>query len=188
MTKFSAVILAGGQGSRMGHANKGLQTYRGKKLIEHVIDRLSTQVDDIVISANENQDEYLALGYPVVADIEPSQGPLSGILSAASRAQHNQLFITACDMPNLPINIVRELSKAGSPIVMTRSNKGIEPLICTVDREALNQIATCLSQDNYSVMNWLRRVDAKTKSLVHLGPETFYNINTLEELKRSSEN
>ena len=98
-----------------------------------------------------------------------------------------KLFITACDMPYLAHNLVDELRGEETNNVVAKSNKGIEPLMCTVDREALNQIATCLSQDNYSVMNWLKRVDAKAKSLVHLGPETFYNINTLEELKRSSE-
>ena len=184
MTKFSAVILAGGQGSRMGHANKGLQTYRGKKLIEHVIDRLSTQVDDIVISANENQDEYLALGYPVVADIEPSQGPLSGILSAASRAQHNQLFITACDMPNLPINIVRELSKAGSPIVMTRSNKGIEPLVSLVNQAAIQTIGDYLKDGQRSVVRWLESCGAVEYDAAFMEPEAFLNVNTLEDLNR----
>ena len=111
-----------------------------KQLIEHVIERLSNQVDDIVISANEDQGQYQTFGYPVVADVESSQGPLTGIFSAAAHTKHDQVFITACDIPNLPTNIVSELLKSDSPVVMTRSNKGIEPLVSLVNREAIQNI------------------------------------------------
>lgn len=186
-SSISGIILAGGKGSRMNHANKGLQLLDGLPLIAHVIERLKDQVDDIVISANAELETYEQFGFKVVPDLEDSKGPLSGIKAAAEHVKHDQVFITACDMPYLAHNLIDELRDEETSNVVAESNKGIEPLMCTVDREALNQIATCLNQDNYSVMNWLRRVDAKTKSLVHLGPETFYNINTLEELKSSSE-
>lgn len=185
MTKVSAVILAGGQGSRMGHANKGLQTHRGKQLIEHVIERLSNQVDDIVISANENQGQYQTFGYPVVADVESSQGPLTGILSAAAHTKHDQVFITACDMPNLPTNMVSELLKSDSPVVMTRSNKGIEPLVSLVNREAIQNIEGYLASGQRSVARWLESCGAAEYDASALDPAAFFNVNTLDELKPS---
>ena len=40
---LSAVILAGGRGSRMGHSDKGLIMLAGRPLIEHVIERIAVQ-------------------------------------------------------------------------------------------------------------------------------------------------
>ena len=35
----TGVVLAGGQGSRMGGVDKGLQPFRGKPMVAHVIER-----------------------------------------------------------------------------------------------------------------------------------------------------
>ena len=56
--RVAAVILAGGQGRRMGGADKGLVEYRGRPLIEWVLEVLTPQVDELVISANRNLDTY----------------------------------------------------------------------------------------------------------------------------------
>ena len=66
--KISAIILAGGQASRMNHANKGLKTYRNNPLVSYVINSIASQVDDIVISANRDIEVYQQYGYPVIAD------------------------------------------------------------------------------------------------------------------------
>ena len=54
--QFSCIILAGGEGKRAGGSDKGLLLYKEKPLIEHVINTIKFQVDDIVISANRNID------------------------------------------------------------------------------------------------------------------------------------
>jgi len=45
----SAVILAGGRATRMGGDDKGWVPLAGKPLIEHVLDRLRPQVDEVLI-------------------------------------------------------------------------------------------------------------------------------------------
>jgi len=57
-TACSCIILAGGEGRRVGGNDKGLLPYKNKRLIEHVIERMSPQVTDIVISANRNIETY----------------------------------------------------------------------------------------------------------------------------------
>ena len=61
------MILAGGQGRRMGGVNKGLKLLRGKPLIAWVIERFSPQVDELLINANQDFDRYAQLGYRVRA-------------------------------------------------------------------------------------------------------------------------
>ena len=185
MTKVSAVILAGGQGRRMGHANKGLQTHRGKQLIEHVIERLSNQVDDIVISANEDQGQYQTFGYPVVADVESSQGPLTGIFLLQHIQNTIRFLLLHVICQTCRPDIVSELLKSDSPVVMTRSNKGIEPLVSLVNREAIQNIEGYLASGQRSVARWLESCGAAEYDASALDPAAFFNVNTLDDLKPS---
>ena len=80
--QITAVILAGGKGSRLGGQDKGLVNYKDKKLIQHVLDRIEPQVGDIIINANRNQDDYAKFDYPVISDeLSDFQGPLAGFLT-----------------------------------------------------------------------------------------------------------
>jgi len=44
VSSVTGLILAGGKGSRMGGVDKGLQTFRGKRLVDHVYERFAPQV------------------------------------------------------------------------------------------------------------------------------------------------
>ena len=180
--KVSGIILAGGKGTRMQNANKGLQVFEGRMLIESVISRLSPQVDEIIISANQDIVAYEKLGHQVVTDSGNSLGPLSGIQSAAQRTIHDNIFITACDMPYLPETIVAELLKENAPVTVAESNDGIEPLASLVNQTAIKLIDECLLEQRYSVVHWLTKCGAVTVPMQHLGKTAFFNINTLEEL------
>ncbi|MCC6212287.1 MAG: NTP transferase domain-containing protein, partial [Burkholderiales bacterium] len=54
MNSVTGIVLAGGQGRRMGGVDKGLQLLHGKSMVEHVLARLAPQVDEILINANQN--------------------------------------------------------------------------------------------------------------------------------------
>ncbi len=77
--EVTGLVLAGGQGSRMGGVDKGLQPFRGRPMVAHVIERLAPQVDELLINANRNSDEYARFGHRVIADeIAGFAGPLAG--------------------------------------------------------------------------------------------------------------
>ena len=116
--KVTGIILSGGAGTRFGGLDKGLQLYKNKALIEHVIERVSTQVDDLIICVNRNHQEYKKYGYGLISD-KPSmnqesidyQGPLAGITSAINFLRKSTLkaeqsiLISSCDSPELPIAV-----------------------------------------------------------------------------------
>src|SRR5438876_1412304 len=84
MSQVSGIVLAGGQGRRMGTVDKGLQLLRGKPMVEHVLERLAPQVDSLIINANQNPDSYATLAEPFGARIVPDRiggfaGPLAGL-------------------------------------------------------------------------------------------------------------
>ena len=105
------VILAGGQGRRMGGVDKALMPLAGRPLVGHVLDRFLPQVDQLLISANGDAARFAFTGCPVVADRVP-QGPLSGIHAAllqARAAGATHLVSTPVDTPFLPGDLVPQL-------------------------------------------------------------------------------
>ena len=68
--KIAGLILSGGEGRRMGGVDKGLQHFQNQPLVQHVIERLSPQVDALWISANRNMSTYADFGHPVFSDAE----------------------------------------------------------------------------------------------------------------------
>lgn len=110
--KIVGLILAGGEGRRMGYQNKGLLSLQGRRLVEHVIDRIAPQVDQLYLSANRDLDHYRTLGLPIISD-DPKWrglGPLAGIASLLPHLEENQrVQIVSCDGPFIPVDLVCRL-------------------------------------------------------------------------------
>lgn len=111
--KPTGLILAGGRGRRVGGRDKGLLPYRGRALVEWVLERLTPQAGEIFISANRNLDAYTRYGYPVLVDSLPEYpGPLAGIREGLKAATRDWLLAVPCDMPRLPLDCVERLLQA----------------------------------------------------------------------------
>lgn len=107
---IAAVILAGGRGTRMDGADKGLVEYQQRPLVEWVLDAIRPQVSEVLISANRNIDVYAQYGCCVVKDTLPDfTGPLAGLLAAMAVVNTPWLLVTPCDSPHLPENLAQKL-------------------------------------------------------------------------------
>jgi molybdopterin-guanine dinucleotide biosynthesis protein A len=110
---ITGVVLAGGQGRRMGGVDKGLKLLRGKPMVLWVIERFAPQVDEIIVNANQNLDAYRAFGHRVVPDaIGGYVGPLAGLHRGLSEARHELVATVPCDSPFLPSDLVARLGSA----------------------------------------------------------------------------
>jgi molybdopterin-guanine dinucleotide biosynthesis protein A len=113
--RIFGVILAGGEGRRMGGADKALVPLAGSSLLSHVIARFAPQVEGLALSATGAPDRFAAFGLPVLPDTTPA-GPLSGILSAliwgAARGATCVVSVPV-DGPFLPPDLVPRLCLAG---------------------------------------------------------------------------
>jgi molybdopterin-guanine dinucleotide biosynthesis protein A len=73
----------------MNGADKGLVLLQDNPLIQHVIARLTSQVDEILINANREIATYQAFGYPVLPDeTNDFLGPLAGFLLGLKHQRH----------------------------------------------------------------------------------------------------
>jgi molybdopterin-guanine dinucleotide biosynthesis protein A len=182
----SGIVLAGGLGRRMGGVDKGLQPLRGKAMVEHVLARLSPQVDEIIINANQNAETYARFGHRIVGDdIGGFAGPLAG-LHAGLKAAANPLVVTVpCDSPFLPADLVLRLHKElrNNQIAVAKTGTQAHPVFALVKKELLENLEAFLTGGG-------RKIDAWYSSLKYMEvlfddeADAFRNINTLEELKR----
>lgn len=97
--EITAVILAGGQASRMDGEDKGLIVFRELPLIAHVVNITKLKVSRILISANRNFEEYANFGKVISDDLEGYQGPLAGISKALKVCSTPYLLVLPCDSP-----------------------------------------------------------------------------------------
>lgn len=118
MTGIVGVVLAGGLARRMGGGDKGLIELEGRPILDHVLERLASQVDRIVINANGEPARLAGYGLPIVPDsIENFAGPLAGVLAGmewAARQRPDAAWIVtaATDTPFFPRDLVVRLQQA----------------------------------------------------------------------------
>src|SRR4051812_50149033 len=99
----TAIILAGGQSSRMG-TNKALLQLKGKTVIEGMVERLENIVDDILIVTNTFED-YAFLHLPMIEDKRKGKGPLAGMEAGLAATQTERNLIVAFDMPFILVEL-----------------------------------------------------------------------------------
>ncbi len=184
---ITGVILAGGQGRRMGDVDKGLQPFRGRALIERVIARLKPQVNEILINANQNQDRYRDYGYKVISDLVPNYaGPLAGLHSALSEASNELVLTVPCDSPFFPKDLAERLHTAlrgaSADVAVARTGYQPHPVFCLARRALLPNLDNFLQQGGRKIDAWYARLNAIEVAFDDQ-PDAFINLNTLEELK-----
>lgn len=186
---ITGIVLAGGQGRRMGNVDKGFVDFGGRPLVAHVIARLAPQVATIVVNANRNAERYAAFGYPVVADaVGGYAGPLAGLHAGLSAAKTDFVATSPCDSPFLPDDLVARLAGAfGAPIdiAVARTFDQPHPVFALARRSVLPHLTRFLESGGRKIDAWYA-----TLPMTEVGfddePDAFRNINTPAELAQNA--
>jgi molybdopterin-guanine dinucleotide biosynthesis protein A len=186
MTGVSGIVLAGGQGRRMGGVDKGLQPLRGRPMIEWVLERLGPQVAEILINANQNLDTYGKYGRRVVPDeIGGFAGPLAG-LHAGLKAAASPLVVTVpCDSPFLPADLVSRLQKSlgEKDLAVAKTGDQPHPVFSLMKRQVRESLEAFLASGGRKIDAWYAALKVVEVSFDDEA-DAFRNINTLEELRK----
>ena len=194
---ITAVILAGGRGSRMGGVDKGLQNFNGIPLVLHTLMRLSPQVGSLMINANRNLSAYESFGVDVWPDstgMGDFAGPLAGFVTAMERCETPYLLTVPCDTPLFPTDLVTRLSEA-----MTREHADFavaaaieegqlrpQPVFCLMSTDMLQSLLAFTRSGGRKIDAWTAQ---HTTVVVPFNLPTddanaFANANTLAELRQ----
>lgn len=192
---ITGVILAGGRGSRMGGADKGLQNFNGIPLALHTLMRLGPQVGHVMVNANRNLAAYESFGVDVWPDgsqMGEFAGPLSGFMTALERCETPYLLTVPCDTPLFPTDLVARLADA-----MARENADIavaaadedgqvrqQPVFCLMSTDLLESLVVFTKSGGRKIDAWtaLHHTVVVPFNGPHDDPRAFSNANTLAEL------
>ena len=181
--RIFGVILAGGQGRRMGGADKALMMLAGRPLLAHVRDRFEPQVEALALSANGDHSRFLKFGLPVLAD-GVAQGPLSGVLAAldwAATEGAEAVVSVSVDTPFLPGDLVPQLWLAGDGGLAVAESGGRVHPTCALWPVALrDDLRGWLACGEAKVMGFAARHGAARAGFPDAN--AFMNLNTPEDL------
>lgn len=195
--KWTGIILAGGQSSRMG-ANKALLELNGSAVLTHISNAIRPAVSRIIVATGSDEAIYNALGdedFECVKDVYPGKGPLAGLHAALSASRTEWNLVSACDMPLLQtsffsgMKILTEQYSTSNAIV-PRIEGRIHPLAGVYHRRVFPELEQCLVHDRLRVIRWLEEIGchfAEINELEHVGighaALQLSNMNTPDEFE-----
>lgn len=190
----SAVILAGGAGSRLGK-EKSLIEFDGRPLIQWSVEKLALLAEDVVVVARgpeqSRQLEDLIPDAAIACDGISGYGPVAGLAAGLEKARSEYVLAIGCDLPFLNVDVINllfEQAKGWEAAVPTRENGMMEPLHSVYKRDAL--LSACqraIERGERRIrvpLSMLRVKCVAVELLKNLDPEllTFFNLNTREDL------
>ncbi|MFW5329510.1 molybdenum cofactor guanylyltransferase MobA [Hydrogenophaga sp. ZJX-1] len=196
--QITALVLAGGRGSRMGGVDKGLQNFNGTPLALHTVLRLQMQagglIGDLMINANRNLSAYEAFGAPVWPDtLSDYAGPLAGFMTGLERCETPYLLTAPCDTPLFPLDLAQRLAQAfeddSTEIAMAAAREAdgqvrTQPVFCLMRVNLLESLVAFTQAGGRKIDRWTdqHRTVVVTFDQPDDDPRAFCNANTLAEL------
>ena len=188
---ITGLILAGGRGSRMGGADKGLQNHHGIPLAMHALLRLAPQVGHMLINANRNLAAYESMGVPVWPDSLPDYaGPLAGFLAGLEQCATPYLVTVPCDSPLFPEDLVERLAhgleSADAEIAMAATREAdvvqVHPVFCLMRTTLMESLVRFTQDGQRKIDRWTAQ--HHSLQVMFDDAHAFINTNTLAELQQ----
>lgn len=185
------VILAGGLARRMGGGDKPMREIAGQPILTHVMQRIGSQCDALVLNANGDAARFASFGLPVVADsIEGFAGPLAGILAGLdwAAAQHADWVVSvAGDCPFLPRDLVARFHEAQqseqADLVVAQSGGQAHPVVGLWKVALRNDLRHALVKENLrKIDRWTARYKLASVEWPVEPYDPFFNANAPEDL------
>jgi molybdopterin-guanine dinucleotide biosynthesis protein A len=184
---ITGLVLAGGQGRRMGGLDKGLQMLHGKPMAQWALERLAPQVGEVLVNCNQNLEAYARFGYRLVPDeIGGFAGPLAGLHAGLKTAAHALVVTVPCDSPFLPQDLVARLqSRLGdNDVAVAKTGSQAHPVFSLVRKDVLPNLEAFLTGGGRKIDAWYASLKTIEVSFDDEA-DAFRNINTLEELGKA---
>jgi molybdopterin-guanine dinucleotide biosynthesis protein A len=183
----SLLILAGGLSRRMGRDKAALPAGDGT-LLEHLVRRLAPTGDETIIAGGSLTPKIE--GVRLIEDRYPGLGPLAGIHAGLIAARFPEVFVVACDLPDVApalVALLRGLA-AGREAVVPRIDGQPQGTCALYQRTLAPHIEALLEAGERSVKSLLatcqvRYVDADEVRAVDPELRSFRNINTVADYR-----
>lgn len=193
------VLLAGGDSTRFGAADKSLASIDGIPMIQRAaaVLREATGLPPVVAAGSNPPASYrdvLASDIRFVPDAE-RPGPLAGIAGAADALDDPWLFAVATDMPRLDAGVVAWLLDRrddGLDAVAPVDAEGVPQPLCACYRTRAVRDALAADDSLVAPRDLLDRLDARLLAPADAPPDlrladALANVNTRADLRAAEE-
>ncbi len=180
----SMVVIAGGQGSRVGFRQKALLPYLGKPILESILSRINGQAGSVWINANAEIERYKQYTAHVFKDgYDGFLGPLAGMQAAWKHIKTDWAVFIPCDNPALPGDFVSRLIAAyqqhPAPIVVVHDGSRMQPLYLLMHRSMSSSLDDAIEKRHLSVNRWVKENVYAEADFSDCCPDAFQNMNSL---------
>ncbi|WP_243030435.1 molybdenum cofactor guanylyltransferase [Thermus altitudinis] len=183
---YSGAVIAGGLSRRFGE-DKALYPYRGKTLLQWVLDSLQGAGERFIVANRP----YEGFGVPVYPDLLSGADSLSGLHSALFHARYPWVAVAATDLPFLTPSywdfLFEKALASAYPVVVVHNPEGhLEPLMAFYHKDCLPQVERQIREGDFllrRVMEALGATQIPAEEVVaRFGAQVFLNANRKEEL------
>ena len=152
---ISGYVLAGGRSSRMGR-DKALLELAGKPLVEHAAIKLRRICSDFAVLSNNLELERFA---PLVCDLHPGCGPMSGLEAALAHASHDWSLVLPVDVPFVPTMLLyswaqstlRQGCDVGTRVALFTVEGVPQPTLVMLHQEIAPYLTAALAQGRFKL-------------------------------------
>jgi molybdopterin-guanine dinucleotide biosynthesis protein A len=189
-----AIVLVGGQSSRMGQPKAALD-FGGVPLLTRIVIELKCWFDEIVIVAapeSAGQRRVEIPGLKIVHDETAFAGPLDALRRGLNALEHEVAFACSCDLPLLNSDVAADLVGMLDDFdaVIPEVGGRLQPLHAVYRKRCANAIASLADSGEKRLTASAGAINAKRvgeHELRRLDPElnSFFNVNTPEDYQRA---
>jgi molybdopterin-guanine dinucleotide biosynthesis protein A len=134
----TAIVLAGGSGSRLGGA-KATVLLGGRPLIDHVLDAARAGGLEPVVVAKADS-SLPPLDCRLVIEPEHPRHPLCGIVAGLNAITEDGAVVCACDMPFVSGELLAWLEGLRTPLAVAAIGGRLQPLLGRYSASLLDQL------------------------------------------------
>ncbi len=190
MPDLTAIIFAGGLGTRLGGVKKALLDVGRKPIVQRVLDAVHPLAEQVIVVDNNQSLAHLP-EVEIVPDVETRAGVLTALYSGLSAATTELCLVVACDMPFLDTRLLRWLVDQAPEydVVIPVVAGQMDPMHAVYRREpCLQAIGRALRRGEKRMIAYLGDVRVRQvgeAELRAIDPElrSLFNVNTPEDLE-----
>ncbi len=187
---LAALILAGGQSSRMGE-DKALISYNGVAILQHVYQVAAACTENVYVLSpwNERYQQILSPKCKYLIESQPGRGPLFGFAEGLSQIPNDWILLLACDLPLLKVEIlqgwIERLPQLPSSISALAPQRSViwEPMCAFYRREVLTELQDFLQAGGRSFQKWFSHICVEALSVDSEISLMLHNCNTPSDLE-----
>lgn len=184
----AVVILAGGQGRRIG-GGKPLKRFGGERLVDRALGRAQSWSNMVAIAVRDPV-QVERVEAPLIMDCDVA-GPLGGLISGLEFARENGcsfLLAIPADMPFLPADLLERLiaSIGDNACALAASGGHLHPVCGLWRSSGLDQASEYAATGRRSLKGLAAQLGFSRVEWAVAAIDPFFNVNTSEDLAEAA--